>query len=149
MLTMSLNTKIIINDNLIQSFLMAIDNKNREEIKILYNEKYKNNFEKDDVVLEIYQKNELNSERLQFIVENCTTYLNISSSLIKQLMKDNNKGLLEILFKNHLKFFDNEFILNLLNHYKNQTSITNTELSTLIDNDKYKLSSELGEIFDH
>jgi len=75
--------------------------------------------------------------------------LNISSSLIKQLMKDNNKGLLEILFKNHLNFFDNELILNLLNHYENQMSITNTELSTLINNDKYKLSSELGEIFDH
>jgi len=51
---MSLNTKIIINDNLIQSFLMAIDNKNREEIKTLYNEKY--NVEKDDVILEIYKK---------------------------------------------------------------------------------------------
>jgi len=111
--------------------------------------KYKNNFEKDDVILEIYQKNELNSEQLQFIVENCTSYLNISSSLIKQLMKDNNKGLLEILFKNHLKFFDNEFILNLLKHYKSQTSITNIELSTLINNYKYKLSTELGENFEH
>ena len=53
------------------------------------------------------KKIELNSERLQFIVKNCTKYLNISSSLIKQLMKDNNKELLEILFKNHLNFFDN------------------------------------------
>ena len=64
-------------------------------------------------------------------------------------MKDNNKGLLEILFKNHLKFFDNEFILNLLKHYKSQTSITNIELSTLINNYKYKLSTELGENFEH
>ena len=48
-----------------------------------------------------------------------------------------------------MKFFDNELILNLLNHYESQTSITNTELFTLINNDKYKLSTELGEYFYH
>ena len=148
MLQINLITNKIINDNLIQSFLIAIDNKNKEEIKFLYNEKYKKGTE-NDIVFEMYSQRELNSERLKFIIENCNSYLNISSSLIKQLMKDNNKGLLEILFKNHLNFFDNELILNLLNHYENQMSITNTELSTLINNDKYKLSSELGEIFDH
>jgi len=41
---------------------MVIDNKNKKK-KNLNNEKYK-----DDAVLEIYKKNELNSERLQFIV---------------------------------------------------------------------------------
>ena len=106
-------------DNLIQSYLMAIDNKNKEEVKFLYNERYKKNIE-NDIVFEMYNQKELNSERLQFIVDNCTSYLNISSSLIKELMKDNNRKLLEILFKNHLKFFDNEFILNLLKHYKSQ-----------------------------
>jgi len=36
------NIKIFINGNLIQSYLKAIDNKNKEKIKFLYNEKYKN-----------------------------------------------------------------------------------------------------------
>ena len=43
-------------------------------------------------------------------------------------MKDNNKKLLKVLFKKHLKFFDNEFILNLLLNYKNQTRLSDTNL---------------------
>jgi len=128
-LNIILKNKKVNNDNLIQSYVIAIDNKNHEEIKFLYNENNDNYTEKD-IVFEIYKKNELNSERLQFIVEN-NTYLNISSSLIKKLMKDNSKKLLEILFKNHLKFFDNNFILNLLRGYESKTPITDSELSTL------------------
>ena len=64
-------------------------------------------------------------------------------------MKDNNKELLEILFKSHLKFFDNEFILYLLKRHKNQMSITDSLLSTLINNDKYKISTILDENFEH
>jgi len=122
--------------------------KTEKKIKFLYNEKYKDTVEKD-VVLGIYKKNELNSERLQFIVKNCTKYLNISSSLIKQLMKDNNRKLLEILFKNHLKFFDKEIILNLIIHYGNKIPITDFELYFLINNNKYKLSTELDNNFEH
>jgi len=146
-LPLNIINKKNINDNLIQSYLKAIDNKKKEEIKILYNEKYNDNAEKD-VVFEMYIKNELNLERLQFIVENCTSYLNISSSLIKELIKDNNKELLEILFKNYLKFFDNKFILNLIKKYENKTPITDFELSSLINNDKYKISTELGNDFE-
>ena len=83
---------------LYHSYLMAIDNKNKDKIKFLYYEKYKDNIV-NDIVFELYNKNKLNEERLKFIVENSTTYLNISSSLIKQLMKDNNRKLLEILLK--------------------------------------------------
>jgi len=101
-----------INDNLIQAYLIAIDNKNKTEIEILYNEYNKYSIKKD-IIYEMYNENKLTSERLQFIVENCSAYLNISSFLIKKLIKDNNKELLEILFNNHFKFFDNEFILYL------------------------------------
>jgi len=64
--------------------LIAIDDKNKNKVEILYNKNIENNIEKD-IVYEIYHQNELNSERLQFILENCTTYLNISSSLIKKI----------------------------------------------------------------
>jgi len=143
-----LENKKVNNANLIQTYLMAIDNKNKEDIKFLYNENNSNNVIEKDIVFEMYNENKLNLERLQFIVENCTTYLNISSSLIKKLMKVNSRELLEILFKNHLKFFDNTFILNLLKHYESKTSVTDTELSTLINSDKYKISTELGEHFE-
>ena len=141
------NTKIInkndikkvSDNNLIQSYITAIDNKNKNEIEILYNKNNKSNIEKD-IVYEIYKKHELNSERLQFIIENCVTCLNISSSLIKQLMKDNSKELLEILFKNHWKFFYNKFILDLLKYYKSKTPISDSELYPKIKNNKYKIS---------
>ena len=147
MLTYSPLNKNINNDTLIQSYLTAIDNKNKKEIEILYNEKNKNNNE-NDIVYIIYCNNELKSERLQFIIENCTSYLHISSSLIKKLMKDNNKELLEILFKNHLKFFDNEFILNLLKKYESKTPMSDSEIYSKINNDKFKISTKLDKAFD-
>ena len=66
----------------------------------------------------MYKNNQLNYKRFKFIIKNCTNYLNISSNLIKALLKNNNKELLELLFKK-FKFFDNDFILNLLIWYKN------------------------------
>jgi len=140
------NSKKPIDDNLIQLHLAALDEKNKAVIEFLCNLNNKNNI-KYDIVYEIYNKNELNSERLQFIIETCTAYLNISSSLIKKLMKNNDKELLEILFNSHLKFFDVEFILNLLKYYGNKTPISDTELYSLINNDKYKISTEWNENF--
>ena len=69
--------------------MMAIDNKSKEDIKFLYNEKYKDNVE-NDIIFEMHDKNELNLERLQLILENCNAYQKISS-FIKQLMKINNR----------------------------------------------------------
>ncbi len=104
-----------VNYCLIQLYKMAIDSKNKEKIKNLYYEYNKCKYGiENDIVYELYNENELNSERLQFIIDNCTEYLNISSSLITKLIKNSNKELLEILFKNHFKFFDNNFILDLL-----------------------------------
>jgi len=67
--------KVIINYNLIQSYLTAIDNKNKKKIEVLYrlgrNNNNNNNI-KNDIVYEMYNENELNYERLQYIIENCT-----------------------------------------------------------------------------
>jgi len=69
---------------LIQSYLNAIDNKNINEIKQLTIKNNKNKNEKDiDIVYRMYNNYQLNNERLLFIIENCTSYLNISSCLIK------------------------------------------------------------------
>ena len=63
-------------------------------------------------------------------------------------MKDNNLELLEILFNNRLKFFDNDFIINLLIKYENRTPISNYELYTQINNDKYRISTKLKNLHD-
>ncbi len=128
----NVTTKNVSIEKIIQSYLLCIDNKDKTELEILYNRNHKDNVE-EDIVYKMYKKNELNSERFQFIIENCTSYLNISSSLIKKLMKNNKKELLEILFKNHLKFFDKNFILNLLKYYKDKTPTSNSELYPFIN----------------
>jgi len=92
----------------------------------------------------IYSNNQLNKERLLFIIENCTSYLNISSRLITKLMKDNNKSLLEPIFERHLKFYDNEMIIKLLSYYKNRIPISNSDLYNQINNYKYKISTYLS-----
>ena len=74
-------------------FIKAIDDENVNEIKLLThnndNEFIKN---KRDIIYELYDKNVLLKNRwLKFIIEKYSNYLNISSSLIKRLIKDNNE----------------------------------------------------------
>ena len=118
----------------------AIDNKNKKEIEILFKKYNLCNIKEYDIILEIYKHKLLYFERLQFIIENCTDYITISSNLIKELMKNEEISLLEIIFKKYLKFFDNEAIINLLTLYKNKTAISDLALHQLVDNDKYKFS---------
>jgi len=70
-------------NDLIYLYLVAIDKKNKNEIKKICNEN-KKYVEEYDIVLEIYNKKQLNLERFQFIINNCKNYLNISSCLVKE-----------------------------------------------------------------
>ena len=90
-------------DQLIQSYLIAIDNRNKDEVEFLFNKANEYNIKKD-IVFKMYNRYQLNSKRLEFIMKQCTAYLNISSKLVKKLMKNNYKQLLEIIF-NHFNFF--------------------------------------------
>jgi len=127
-------------DILINSYLTAIDNKDKNKVEILSNENKKHNIKKD-IVYEMYNENKLDSERFQFILENCTAYLNISSSLIGKLMKYNNIKLLELFFKK-FNFFDNDGIIDLLSFYKSKKPMSNSELCHIINKDKYKILTE-------
>jgi len=71
----------------------ALDNNNIDEI-----ERLSITFDKIDIHFELYNNDLLSSERLQFIMKNCTKYFNISSNFINQLIKDNNITLLDIIF---------------------------------------------------
>jgi len=75
--------------------LVAIVNKNKKGIKFLYNEKLK-------IILKMIWflkcTIQIKFGTITIYSSNCTAYLKISSSLINQLMKNNNRKLLEILF---------------------------------------------------
>jgi len=118
-------------EDLIQLYLVAIDNQNKNEVETIYNENKKYTDE-NDIVFEIYNKDQLSNTRLKYIINNCSNYLNISSSLIKNLMKPSKKNineyLLEIIFRS-IKYFDNESIIDLLLCYKNKIQKSDSELN--------------------
>ena len=118
----------------IDSFISAIDNKDINEMKNL-----SKNINKNDIIFELNNKNFLTSERLQFIMDNCASFLSISSNLIKQLIKDKNVTLLDIIFK-RFRFYDHDFILKLLFRYKNKAAISTSDLNRLISNEKFRIS---------
>jgi len=85
----------------------------------------------------MYNNNLLTIERLQFIMKYCINYFNISSDLIKKLLKDEKVTLLDVIFSN-FKFYDNKFILQLLLYYNNKTTISISNLYQQISKDKLK-----------
>jgi len=121
-------------DLYINLFVTAINTKNVTLVKKLLN----NNKSRKDVVLEIYNKNLLTFEKLQFIIDKCADLLNISSSLIRILFRNDDFKLLDIIF-NKYKFYDNEFIMNLLLCYNNRKPVSNSDLYRQISNEKYKI----------
>jgi len=130
------------------SFIKAIDDENVNEIKLLThnndNEFIKN---KRDIIYELYDKKELSEKRLKFIIEKCSKYLDISSPLIKRLIKEDNYQLFSIIYEN-LNFFDNEFILNiLLLNYKNKTPISTSNLKQQISKYKYKNENNKQKLY--
>ena len=123
-------------------YVSAIDNEDIKEIEELSRRIIKSN--KDDVIFEMYNKELLTADRLDFIMKNCTKYLNISSNLIKCLLRNREVNLLDIIFS-HYKFYDNEFIVELLLYYKKKTPISTSNLHEIISIEKYKILTNSGK----
>ena len=124
----------------------AIDNENIDEI-----EKLRKNIkinDKNDIILDMYNNKLLTSERLQFITKKCTKYLNVSSNLIKKLIKDEKIIFLDIIFSN-LNFCSNETILRLLFYYRNKTVISTSCLNQQISNENFKISVNFDYSFNN
>eukprot|EP00833_Pecoramyces_ruminatium_P015797 jgi/Orpsp1_1/1189829/evm.model.d7180000074797.1 len=121
----------------IDSYIEAIDLRSTEKIKQLI-EKDKYLIKNNDIVYEIYQKNLLNVERLKFITENCNHYLSISTKLIKRLIQNDRFELLDNIFSSY-KFFNNDFILQLLFNYKNKIPVSKKNLIQQIE--KYEFQT--------
>jgi len=121
----------------INLYLYNINRKNineKEKMSENVNKNNKNN--KYDYIFEMYN-NFLTVECLQFLIKYLNAYLNISSEFIKRLMIDKKVNFLDIIFSN-LKFYDNEFILQLLFFYNNKTTISTLNLKQQISNEKFK-----------
>jgi len=110
----------------------ALDNK---KIEIIKEFNYNNN--ETDIILELYNKGLLTLERLRFIIDKCMNYLAFSSTLVKLLIKNNNKNLLNIIL-NSFKLFDNEFIIKLILYYKKKVPISKLDFNEQIG--KYQIS---------
>jgi len=121
-----------------ESLILAIYKKDINEVKKLIHSHTENY--KDKILLEIYNKIFLSPRSLQFLIENCPEYINITSAFLKILIKDNNIELLSIIFKN-FEYYDTEFIITLLSHYKNQTAISTADLNQRISKCKIKINS--------
>jgi len=135
-----------ISEKKIQKYLKAIDTKNNKKLKALCKDNNKKR-NKKDIIYEMYNGKKLNCERLQYIIDNCTPFMNISSPLITKLMEDNNKELLEILLKSHYKFYDKKFIIDSIGYRNSKKLVSKTDLYTEINSDKYKISTDLDEYF--
>ncbi|KAL6605642.1 hypothetical protein U3516DRAFT_757238 [Neocallimastix sp. 'constans'] len=83
------NIKESNNNFKIKPFIEVMDNGNIEILKTSINNINKNNSKKIDIPLEIYKNGFLTSNRLNFIIKNCSDILYISSSLLKKLLKNN------------------------------------------------------------
>jgi len=97
---------------------------------------YINNKNEKDVIYALYNKKLLTIERLQFLMK--YSNFNVSSNLIKILIKNSEISLLYIIF-GYLKFFYNDFILQLLFYYKNKITISTIDFNQQISNDKFKI----------
>jgi len=96
-----------------------------------------NNYEKKiNIKSEEYNNNWHTSKRLKTQTNNQENDINITSSEIKELIKNLNLRKLKKFF-NISKFYDNEFIKHLLFLYKNKTPTKN--LNYEISKDKYKI----------
>ena len=97
----------------------------------------KNN--ENDILFEMYKNNLLMIERLQFIMKYCTKYLNISSKLIKKLIKDKNVPFLDVIFIYLIFCDDLVLILQLILHSKNKIALSSSGLNQHLKNEKFKI----------
>ena len=96
-----------------------------------------NNVQKRVIKYKEYNDNGHTSKRLKTETNNQKNDNFISSSEIKELIKNSNMEKLKHIF-DISKFFDNEFIQWLLLLYKNKTFISIMDLNKVISKDKYK-----------
>jgi len=97
-----------------------------------------NSLKKRDNKSEEDNDNELTSKKLKTGTNNQENGLYVTSSEIKELIKNSNMKELKNIF-DISKFYDNELIKWLLHLYKNKTFISIVDLDKEISKDEYKI----------
>ena len=126
-------------------YVYAIDSKDTVFLDYLFNNDIKKDTRDFDIIYDIFMKDWLNSERLEFLFEKKSSILNVSSNLISRLLNKYERDLLNIIFKNS-RFYDNNAILEFCYFFKHKQSLSDLELKNIINNENYIISSgyELG-----
>ncbi|KAG4085204.1 hypothetical protein H8356DRAFT_912064, partial [Neocallimastix lanati (nom. inval.)] len=97
-----------------------------------------NSLKKRDKKTEEDNENGHTSKKLKTVTNNQENRLYVTSSEIKELIKNSNMKVLKNIF-DISKFYDNEFIKWLLLLYKNKTFISIVDLDKEISKDDYKI----------
>jgi len=90
-----------------------------------------------NVIYYLYKINCLYNENLKYILDKDFNLEYITENLLNYLVSSHKNDNLEIIFKHYI--FDNEFILSLLNIYKNKVSYSGKQLQELTLNEKNKI----------
>ena len=118
-------------DQNIQLFISAINTNNLECLdQILDNNK--------NIIYEMYKRNNLTPERLEYILKKKNKTIVLPILLIKNLIKKNKIELLNVLFK-YSKIYDSDIILEFCYLRKYKKPISTSELNNKINNEKYKI----------
>jgi len=119
-----------------QLTLLAIDNENKVLLNYLLKKYIEQYYSSKDIVQYIYKKDELDKKRIKFIIKNENKSFRLSSSLIKELINQENETMLDEIFSN-LMFFGNQFIIECCIYNKNKVPLSVSDLDSKID--KYKI----------
>jgi len=95
------------------------------------------NNESIGIIYYLYKINCLYNENLKYILDKDFNIESITPNLLSDLVSNHKNDNLEIIFKHYI--FDNEFILSLLNIYKNKTPYSRKQLQEMTLNEKNKI----------
>ena len=135
----NLNLEIAYEDNNYVPLFFAIQKNNFELADLLIENGASINyiFEDQNIITYLIKNNFCNNINLNYILNKGFSSDNITSDFILSLLENEKTEFLEIILR-FIKF-DNNFILNLLNIYKNKNILTDKELCNIIKKEKGKV----------
>jgi len=135
----NLNLEIAYEDNNYVPLFFAIQKNNFELADLLIENGASINyiFEDQNIITYLIKNNFCNNSNLNYILNKGFSLDNITNDFILSLLENEKTEFLEIILR-FIKF-DNNFILNLLNIYKNKNILTDKELCNIIKKEKGKV----------
>ena len=135
----NLNLEIIYDYNKYVPLFFAIQKNNFELADLLIENGASINyiFEDQNIITYLIENNLCNNGNLNYTLKKGFSLYNITDDFILSLLENEKTEFLEIIL--HSIKYDNNFILNLLNIYKNKNTLTNKILCNIIKKEKGKV----------